>query len=78
MQQYVVIRADSKLRSHVWNMADDFHTFFVDRHAAKELLESRDARIQFRDASEYQRVATFSPAGISEEMLTKACGKTFN
>ncbi|MGA3098128.1 MAG: PEGA domain-containing protein [Bryobacteraceae bacterium] len=77
MQQTVVLRADSKFHTHFWNMADDFTTFFVDKGATKELIGSGDARIQFRDASENQQVAVFSPGGISQEMLTKACGKTF-
>jgi hypothetical protein len=58
-------------------MTDDFRTFFVDKGATKELLRSDEARIQFRDASENQQITIFSPAGISQEMLTKACGKTF-
>jgi hypothetical protein len=62
---------------HFWNMAVDFRTFFVDKGAAKELLNSNDARIQFRDVSEHEQVALFSPAGIDREGLVKACGNVF-
>jgi hypothetical protein len=58
-------------------MADDFKTFFVDKSATKELLNGHDVRIQFRDVSEHEQVATFSPAEIKLEILTKACGNAF-
>jgi hypothetical protein len=76
-QQTVYLRADSKVRVHNWNMAEDFRTFFVDKGATKELLGSNDARIQFRDVSEHELVAMFSPSGINQEMLIKACGNAF-
>jgi hypothetical protein len=76
-QQMVWLRADGKVHMHWWNMPPDYRTFFVDKHATKELLRASDVRIQFRDASEHRQVAIFSPAGINEEMLTKACGNMF-
>jgi hypothetical protein len=73
--QLIVLRAGSKIHPHFWNMHGDFHTLFVDKGATKEFLDSQDARIQFRDASEHQQVAVFSPAGINRQMLNTACGK---
>jgi tetratricopeptide (TPR) repeat protein len=73
-QQTVYLRADSKVRLHFWNMAEDFRTFFVDKGATKELLNSRIARIQFRDSSGHTQVAIFSPSGLDREGLVKACG----
>jgi hypothetical protein len=58
-------------------MAEDFRTFFVDKAATKELLNSTDARIQFRGVSEHQQVAIFSPSGINQDVLVKACGNVF-
>jgi hypothetical protein len=76
-QQLVRLRADDKIHVHAWNMADDLRTFFVDKGATKELLNSKDARIQFRDASEHAQVAIFSPAEINRQMVMEACGDIF-
>lgn len=76
-QQMVYLRADSKIHVHFWNMADDFRTFFVDKGATKELLNSRTARIQFRDASGHHQVAIFSPSELNRDVLVKACGNVF-
>jgi len=76
-QQAVYLRADNKIHLHFWNMAEDFRTFFVDKGATKELLNSRTARIQFRDASGDTQVAIFSPSGLNRDGLVKACGSVF-
>jgi hypothetical protein len=76
-QQAVRLRADGKFHLHAWTMAEDFRVFFVDKGATREVLGSTDARIEFRDASAHIQVAIFSPAGINQVMLTKACGNAF-
>jgi len=58
-------------------MAEDFCSFFVDKGATKQILVSTDARVQFRDSSEHEQVAIFSPTGINPVVLTKACGNAF-
>jgi hypothetical protein len=78
MQQSIAPRANNKIHFHFWNMADDFHTFFVDKGATKELLGSADVRIQFRHASGVNEVAMFSPPGLYRQELTKFCGKAFD
>ena len=74
-QQFVVLRSDDKFHTHAWNMADDFHVFFVDKGATKEFMNSTNARIQFRDASGHTQVATFSPAGLDKTKAAIACGE---
>jgi hypothetical protein len=77
-QQTVWQRSDDKFHIHFWNQAADFKVLFVDRGATKDLLNSTNTRIQFRDIQEHQEVAIFSPGGIDREELVKACGESFN
>lgn len=76
-QQIVRLRADNKIKVHAWNIAEDFRTLFVDKGATREFLNSKDARIQFRDVSEHVQVAIFSPGEINRDMVNKACGNAF-
>ena len=76
-QQSVHLRADKKIHLHFWNIAGDYKTFFVDKSATKELINSNDARVAFRDANSHVQVADFSPAGLNREALAKACGSVF-
>lgn len=74
-QQRVYLRADDKIKIHRWNIAEDFRTMFVDKGATKEFIGSRTARIQFRDVSEHEQVATFSTAGLDKTKASIACGE---
>jgi hypothetical protein len=71
-QQLVYLRADNKLHLHFWNIADDYRVFFVDKGATKELINSRDARIQFHDSVNHTQVAQFSPVGPGPRRADKS------
>jgi len=73
-QQFVILRADDKMHTHAWNIADDFHVLFVDKGATKEFTGSTKARIQFRDAGGHNQVAIFSPAGLDKTRAATVCG----
>ena len=74
-QQTVRLRANDKYYKHNWTIAPTFHSFFVDKDATKELLNSAATRIEFRDRAERPQVVLFAPAGINKEMVNQACGK---
>ena len=74
-QQTVLLRADNKVFKHYWDV--EAGGLFVNKEATKQLLDSTDARIQFRDSRGHQQVAIFSAGGIDRGMLTKACGMAF-
>jgi hypothetical protein len=74
-QQFVFLRADDKIHTHAWNIADDFRVFFVDKGATREFMNSSKARIQFRDSSGHDQVAMFSPSGLDRAKAAIACGE---
>jgi len=62
----------------MWNVSSTFKLMTVDRGATKEIIQSKEARIQFRKANTESVVALFSPANLDLSLLGAACGaKTF-
>jgi hypothetical protein len=70
---------------HTWGVSQDHKTFFIDDSSpislgphgpknTKEMIRGSDVRIQFTAYPGHSFVIRFSPAGINQEMLTKACG----
>ena len=73
-QQIVILRTDSKIHIHEWNIDSESTMFWVDKGATKQLLEGKDVRVQFQKAISDPVVALFSPIGIDHGLLAIACG----
>jgi hypothetical protein len=73
-QMEVLVRVDEAHSNHGWNWVNG-HFLSMDKGTTREMLGAQVFKVEIQ-TPEGPQIASFSPAGINQDRVAKACGLT--